>query len=87
MSQIYKIESGIPLPPKKHKPGLKRNSKGSYNETMKDGYPFSSMQVGDSFVFTEETIVGRARHWGNKLGMRFVSRTGLDNVRRIWRVS
>jgi hypothetical protein len=69
------LEHGIPLPPIK---------------TRDEIYPFSQMNVGDSFLFPQDVSRARASSVaglaGNRLGMKFATRTCPDGV-RCWRVA
>lgn len=72
----FKIEKGIPVPARR--PG---NSK----------YPFSSMEVGDSWLMTNTASRAGARSTAANIakakgGWKFVSRKEKDGV-RFWRVS
>ena len=80
MSGVYKIESGIPIPKQKR-------YREATSEYLKDGYPFTSMKVGDSFAGPAEEIEkqhARSAHWGKKLGMKFTRRKIGETI-RIWR--
>lgn len=77
---LVKIESGIQIPPRAGKSG------GHRNETMKDGYPYTSLQVGDSFFSDDISHSGRSGYWAKKLGIKITSRAE-GAGRRYWRVS
>jgi hypothetical protein len=66
---IVDIEKGIPIPSN----GLKARSK----------YPWSTMEIGDSFV-GPKSLTGQAHHRGLLTGMKYVTRTEGDKV-RVWR--
>jgi hypothetical protein len=72
---MFTIEKGIPVP-------LFRTS-GSI-------YPFRLMEVGDSFLLADESMVKRARAsanvTGKRMGAKFACRKVADGW-RFWRVS
>lgn len=71
---MIQIDKGVPLPPT--------------HNTMR-GYPFASMEVGDSFAVThdkERSIRTIAARTGEKFGWRFAVRK-FDHEVRVWRVS
>lgn len=68
----FKIEKGIEIPARKWgKKGIE--------------FPFSKMDVGDSFFTDKKYHVVVASKCSNKLGMKFMSRA-VDGGFRIWRV-
>jgi len=75
MSEV-KIEKGIPVPSRRPKSGK---------------YPFSEMEVGDSFVIHPDNgglICGAARiHKLNHPGMNFTTRKLSDTESRCWRIA
>jgi hypothetical protein len=50
-------------------------------------FPFSKMEVGDSFVITTKrhTAYVAARRYGDKRGMKFITRQMPDGTIRCWR--
>jgi hypothetical protein len=68
----YEIEKGIPIP------------RSSEYEAK---YPFSKMEVGDSFSVEErrESVASAARSYGCRVGKKFSIRKE-GNGMRIWRV-
>jgi hypothetical protein len=50
-------------------------------------FPFDKMEVGDSFVITtkRQTASVAARRYGDKHGMRFITRKMPDGTIRCWR--
>lgn len=75
---MYEIEKGVQIPDSRWQRGRPRK------------YPFSEMEVGDSFVVqpTErKPAITSADQWAkyHKNGAKFVSRF-VDGVVRIWRV-
>ena len=68
----FKIEKGVPVPPR-------NGGRGAPEK-----YPFSSMEVGDSFLAPEKAQ-SSTQSAGKRLGMKFTSRKEADGV-RIWRV-
>ena len=50
-------------------------------------FPFDKMEVGDSFVITtkRQTASVAARRYGDKHGMKFVTRQMPDGTIRCWR--
>jgi len=72
---MFEIEKGVPLP--------ERRQSGSV-------YPFRFMEVGDSFVVSEEDRLKNARaaaySYGKRSGHRFACRR-VGNGWRFWRVS
>jgi hypothetical protein len=73
---MFTIEKGIPVP-------AARNTSGSM-------YPFRLMEVGDSFLLADESMVKRARAsanvTGKRMGAKFACRKVSDGW-RFWRVS
>lgn len=71
-STEFRIEKGVPLP------GHTRGSK----------YPFSRMEVGDSFTVptSMRKVVMVAHNYGHKNGKKFATRT-IGEVLRIWRIA
>lgn len=73
----YQIEKNVPLPPKSQ-PG------------RKEKYPFREMEVGDSFLVTDQKKQPSVTGAGKKYGMTFVSRTVVEGgVKgyRVWRTA
>ena len=76
----YKIEKGIPLAPK--------------TQLRRSRYPFSQMEVGDSFFVPVEADVelgllhhrvhSCASYMGKRLGRKFTTRSNETGV-RVWR--
>lgn len=70
---MFKIEKGIPTPPRR---------------STKKIYPFSEMEVGDSFLAEKRTVgraaIGFAKH--HKNGWKFALRKDGDGF-RIWRIA
>lgn len=73
----YKIEKNIPI----------NDVIGSRK------YPFSKMEIGDSFIISEiysykiaQNISMMAKYHAKKYGYKFVVRKTLDNKIRIWRI-
>jgi hypothetical protein len=50
-------------------------------------FPFDQMEVGDSFVITtkRQTASVAARRYGDKHGMKFITRQMPDGTFRCWR--
>jgi hypothetical protein len=50
-------------------------------------FPFDKMEVGDSFVITTKrsTAAVAARRYGDKHGMKFITRQMPDGAIRCWR--
>lgn len=77
----FKIESAIPIPPKKGRPGIGDHKK----------YPFDTLGVGESFFVTvpdtkaKTALSAQVAYWGKKLGWTFTRRT-MDGGVRIWRI-
>lgn len=71
-----KIEKGVPVPPRRTRKGISK-------------YPFRQMEVGDSFLMPDYTVV---RAWGilgpyaKRLGQKYTVRT-VEGGARVWRVS
>lgn len=85
MENEIKIDKGIPIPKLSYNNGIYRKRK----------YPFRQMEVGDSFIISEEysrDIMSRkgtaARAWSAKSGMgyKFSLHKTSDNKIRIWRI-
>lgn len=73
---MYKIEKNVPIPERKTAPNKK--------------YPFTDMEVGDSFVVFEKDEFDRVRRAANqqrrRTGIRFLSYTDDFGNLRVWRV-
>jgi len=54
--------------------------------TRNNIYPWSEMEVGDSFYFTESKVRCSATCWGKRHNITFTTRTWGDGW-RIWRTS
>lgn len=66
--------------------GYPQIEKGVPLSTLHCKYPFSKMEIGDSFVSQHQKVRGVASHHGHKHNMKFtVSKTG--NGFRVWRVA
>jgi hypothetical protein len=52
-------------------------------------FPFDQMEVGDSFAIPSEvkraTVAVYARRYGDKHGMKFITRQMTDGIIRCWR--
>jgi hypothetical protein len=74
-SSPYRVEKGIPLPPRK--------TSGSYRSK----YPFTRMAIGDSFVVADSATakIRTAASWAAiRHGMKFSCRKTDDGI-RVWR--
>ena len=71
-----KIDKGIPLP--------ESWSRGNAR------YPWKDLAIGESFALPlPNSVAGLVTHAGKQYGMKFVSRTVVENgvtVTRVWRV-
>ena len=76
---MFKIESGIPIPPRSRGPG------------RKSAYPFALLEPGQSFFVKKaksKTMSVLANQHGKRLGRRFTVRTVIESGKegvRIWR--
>jgi hypothetical protein len=78
LTQVFKIEKAIPIPPRLTKPESK--------------YPFMTMKVGDSFLVPAgnesfNNVANAASEFGMKYKRKFSTRTLPDGNRRIWRTA
>ena len=72
---MVEIETGVELPK------ISRHGRPSK-------YPFSEMQVGQSFVVNEESLSGvraSASNYGKKTSSKFAVRKCADGLYRCWR--
>tara|TARA_R110000868_G_C10549144_1_gene735727 strand:- start:287 stop:499 length:213 start_codon:yes stop_codon:yes gene_type:complete len=67
-----KIDKGVPIP--------------SRVATLKAIYPWSTMDVGDSFYVEDASVGNRTSDVGSRIGRKFISRKEGDGV-RIWRTA
>lgn len=71
--QRFEIEPDVPIP----------------EGTTKQKYPFSRMNVGDSFVFEKEQLTAlrnSSASWAKRHGGKFVCRQVGTDVWRCWRI-
>jgi len=75
----FKIDKNVPIP------------EGRWGKRRKK-YPFDEMEVGDSFFIhggKQESITSIMRHWREKLGHKYTTRSVVENgVKgvRVWRI-
>lgn len=75
MADAFKIDTGIPLPPR---------------ATAPDRYPFPEMDVGDSFFVPEEvlkraSVQAASLRAGKRYGCKFSTRA-VEGGCRVWRI-
>lgn len=72
-----KIDKGIPIPPRLNNGGRPA------------AYPFSEMQVGDSFVYSgnSKAAISTTSAASRRLGFKFTTRVEGDGLVRIWRIA